>query len=102
MRVLLVDPSDRGGIRTYTAMVADGLVACGARVDVLTSGHGLPTQLWGRSPRAGLGFVARRLGYWLRAASAVYRATRRGPPGNVDFPAPLNRPFDAGFFRRLR
>ena len=102
MRVLLVDPSDRGGIRTYTAMVADGLVACGARVDVLTSGHGLPTQLWGRSPRAGLGFVARRLGYWLRAASAVYRATRRARPDIVHFQAALNRRFDAVLLRRLR
>ena len=45
MRVLLVDPSERGALPLYTALVAEGLVAAGACPVVLTSRHLLAPDL---------------------------------------------------------
>jgi glycosyltransferase involved in cell wall biosynthesis len=115
VRVLLIDPSDRGGIRAYTGLVADGLRAAGAEPAVLTtSGEDdfgntaypvlrmLPTQSWGRPADAGPRWAAGRAMSWLAAARTVRSVVRHRQPDVVHFQAGLNRRFDARLLRRLR
>jgi glycosyltransferase involved in cell wall biosynthesis len=115
VRVLLIDPSARGGIRAYTGMIADGLRAVGADPAVLTTRGDdnpgetaypvlrmLPTQSWGRPSDAGLRWAAGRVTSWLSAARAVRSVVRHRQPDVVHFQAGLNRRFDARLVRRLR
>jgi glycosyltransferase involved in cell wall biosynthesis len=111
MRVLLVDPSDRGGIRAYTDMVADGLASAGADVEVLTvrgaDGSArvlarLPVQSWGRPAGAGARFLAGRAVAWFASARTVVRTVRERQPDVVHFQAGFNRRFDKLLLRRLR
>ena len=115
VRVLLIDPSDRGGIRAYTGMVADGLRAAGAEPAVLTTRDDddaggaaypvlrmLPKQPWGRPADAGLRWAAGRVASWLSAARAVRSVVRHRRPDVVHFQAGLNRRFDARLLGRLR
>ncbi|MFQ5425959.1 MAG: glycosyltransferase family 4 protein, partial [Gaiellales bacterium] len=114
MRTLLVDPSDRGGIAAYTAMVADGLAAAGASsvwvlasVDVDAAQpdapyiRRLPTSEWGRSGPA-ISFYARRLETWVRSAYAVAGAVRSTRPEIVHVQAPLNLRLDPHLLRAIR
>ncbi len=114
MRVLLIDPSDRGGLVSYTALVAEGLRRCGARPVVLGSRvlepapaeypvlRKLPVVRWGRAPRRGPGFFAGRAAAWATGALAAELAARRTRPDVIHFQAPLNRRADAALVRSLR
>ena len=113
IRVLLVDPSSRGGIAAYTALVTKALSEAGACPTVLGSVAlepssieapavlALPADRWGKPRRAGPGFYARRLSTWLRSANAVLREVRRRRPDVVHFQVAINRRFDAVLIRRL-
>lgn len=114
MRVLLVDPSGRGGIADYSALVADALVAVGAVPELLASRvldasparypvvRRLPNPRWGKPACAGLAFYARRAVDLARATIALERAVRGRRPNVVHFQAGLNRRTDAALVRRLR
>jgi glycosyltransferase involved in cell wall biosynthesis len=111
--VLLVDPSDRGGLVLYTALVAAGLADAGCAVTVVANRAVdqaacapaarcvLPAARWGRE---GAGPLARcrNLARWLSAARAVAWLVLRLAPGVVHFQAPLNRRFDPLLVRLLR
>ncbi|MGZ4386527.1 MAG: glycosyltransferase, partial [Gaiellaceae bacterium] len=113
MRVLLVDPSSRGGIAAYTMLVARALSLAGADVATLGSreldspsadlplARRLPADRWGRPEHAGLGFYLRRAATWLRSALAVRSAVAREAPDVVHFQMPINRRLDAFLLRRL-
>jgi glycosyltransferase involved in cell wall biosynthesis len=116
MRVLLVDPSGRGGIVRYTRLVAKALRDVGADPVVLASraigepANGyevrqwLPKQRWGRPEGAYSqpGFYASQALAWLLAAAAVELAVRRDCPDLVHFQAPMNRRLDATLLRHIR
>jgi hypothetical protein len=113
VRVLLIDPSSRGGIAAYTALIAQAVQSAGgeptvlgaraleAATDSVPRQRRLPDQTWGRPDAIGPGFYARRLQAWLRSALVVAATVRRGQPDVVHFQAALNRRFDAFLLRRL-
>jgi glycosyltransferase involved in cell wall biosynthesis len=113
IRVLLVDPSPRGGIAAYSALVTRALSEASACPTVLGSAaleespaeapvlRALPADRWGKPRRAGPGFYARRLSTWLRSANAVLREVRRRRPDVIHFQVAINRRFDAALIRRL-
>src|SRR2546423_3193081 len=115
MNVLLVDPSDRGGIASYTGMLAEAIRSAGGSPELLGSrnlGAGprsypvhkaLPPIRWGRPRRRTLSFYAERASGWSVGAFTVARAVMRLRPDVVHFQAPLNRRFDRfvlGWIRR--
>jgi glycosyltransferase involved in cell wall biosynthesis len=114
LRVLLVDPSSRGGIVAYTMLVARALRLAGAAPEILASASLttagtqiplaplLPSDRWGKPRRAGPGFYARRLITWVDSARLIARQVRRRKPDLIHFQAQLNRRFDAHLLRRLR
>jgi glycosyltransferase involved in cell wall biosynthesis len=113
MRVLLVDPSQRGGIATYTALLARALQDEGATVELLGSRElgptsaglrvhrRLPSSPWGKPEDAGVRFYADRAWLWLRSAREITRQVKRLQPDVVHVQAPINRRFDHIFLRRL-
>jgi glycosyltransferase involved in cell wall biosynthesis len=113
VRVLLVDPSSRGGIASYTAMIAKALRTAGGDPSVLGSSalapaadpapvmRRLPAEDWGRPDGAGLGFYARRAEAWARSALIIAATVARRRPDVVHFQAPINRRFDARLLRLL-
>jgi glycosyltransferase involved in cell wall biosynthesis len=113
VRVLLVDPSQRGGIAAYTQLLARALQEEGVSVEVLGSrelgptppGLGvlrrLPSGPWGKPEGAGLRFYVGRVWLWLLSAREIAGQVRRLRPDIVHFQAPINRRFDHIFLRRL-
>jgi glycosyltransferase involved in cell wall biosynthesis len=113
MRVLLIDPSDRGGIVAYSDLLARALTAAGADVTLLASEAlppadlpyarlaRLPVQEWGRPQGSGIAFYGKRASGWARGAAAVRRAIREVGPDLVHWQFGLNRRFDALFLRGL-
>lgn len=114
MRVLLVDPSDRGGIAIYTDLIAQALGAAELYPQLLASRaldederaypvhRRLPVQRWGRPEGAGAGFYARRLSAWARSMTVIESAVRRVHPDVVHFQFGINRRLDATMIRRVR
>lgn len=114
MRVLLVDPSDRGGIAVYTDLVAQALNAAEAQPQLLGSKalastqrsypvHALlPVQRWGRPEGAGARFYLRRLVDWVRSMAVLERVVRGVRPDVVHFQFGINRRLDAAMVRRIR
>jgi len=114
LRVLLVDPSSRGGIPRYTALVARALRDASASPTILTSKaldlengdvpvvRRLPDDGWGAAERVGLVTRSERLLRWVVSAFAVMRETGMRSPDIVHFQAPINRRLDAFLVRRLR
>jgi glycosyltransferase involved in cell wall biosynthesis len=112
-RVVLVDPSSRGGIVTYTRLVARALRLTGIEPEILGSvaldpvdgdlrlERQLPADRWGKPDRAGPGFYLRRITTWYRSARIIRRFVRRRHPDVVHFQAPLNRRFDVFLLHRL-
>jgi glycosyltransferase involved in cell wall biosynthesis len=113
VRVLIVDPSSRGGIPLYTALIAKALqrsgiegVVLGSRgleevADGVPTLRRLPVEDWGKPAAAGPGFYARRALTWLRSAAIVLAAVRRVDPDVVHFQMPINRRFDVHLLRWL-
>ena len=113
IRVLLVDPSPRGGIPAYTLLLARSLRAVGACPEILGSKaleasatelpvtRRLPVGEWGKPASAGPGFYVHRLKTWLVSAAIVLRHVSRSRPDVVHFQNPINRRFDAWLIRRL-
>ena len=113
LRVLIVDPSPRGGIALYTAMVAEGLAEAGAEAtilasrgledgsDVVTVLRTLPIPVWGKPEGAGFGFYLRKVREWLASAATIRRTITRLSPDVVHFQATINRRWDARLLRRL-
>ena len=113
LRVLLIDPSYRGGIASYTTLIARTVQSAGGEPTVLGSRsldapadsvprqRRLPDQAWGRPAVTGPGFYAGRLGAWVRSAMVVAATVRRGQPDVIHFQAALNRRFDAFLLRWL-
>jgi glycosyltransferase involved in cell wall biosynthesis len=107
---LLVDPSSRGGIPSYTQLVARAIAAAGETADVLGSRalerppgdlsyiRLLPDDRWAPQGQS----IAARLRRWWRTARQVDRTVRERRPGVVHFQAPINRRFDVHLLRRLR
>jgi glycosyltransferase involved in cell wall biosynthesis len=114
VRVLLVDPSDRGGIAIYSDLVAQALAAAELHPQLLASRalpeeerpyavhRRLPVQRWGRPERAGAGFYAERLSAWARSMGILEQAVRRVHPDVVHFQFGINRRLDAVMVRRVR
>ena len=121
-RVLLVDPSARGGIATHTDLTAEVLAEAGLPAELVASsllpdgGEAYPIWRWlpatdwarGRSDRStATGRIAvgrryaRRLVEWTRAAAATTLAVHARRPSLVDFQAPLNPHLDARLVERL-
>jgi glycosyltransferase involved in cell wall biosynthesis len=113
MRVLVVDPSSRGGIPAYTMLLARSLSAAGADVAILgsrelepTGGEvrlvrRLPADRWGRPRHAGPAFYLRRARTWIRSALVIRSEIARERPDVVHFQMPVNRRLDALLLRRL-
>ncbi|MGZ4375351.1 MAG: glycosyltransferase [Gaiellaceae bacterium] len=113
MRVLLVDPSHRGGIAAYTQLLARALQEEGVSVEVLGSRElgptspglsvlrRLPAGPWGKPEDAGLRFYVDRAWLWLLSAREIAGQVRRLRPDVVHFQAPINRRFDHILLRRL-
>lgn len=111
LRVLLVDPSSRGGLPLYTALVAQGLRAAGARPQILGSRalarneagtlRLLPDDHWGRPAGHSLAENVRRVLAWSRIAFVTLREVRRRRPDVVHVQAQLTRRFDARLLRRI-
>ena len=114
MRVLLVDPSDRGGIALYSDLVAQALAAAELNPYLLASKalpddersypvhRRLPAQEWGRPEGAGMGFYAQRLSAWTRSVGVIERIVRRVHPDVVHFQFGINRRLDAAMVRHVR
>jgi glycosyltransferase involved in cell wall biosynthesis len=113
-RVILVDPSPRGGIALYTSQLAKALRAAGVSAEILGSrklgistpeeipvSRLLPSDRWGRPKHAGLRFFFRRAITWFRSARTVERFVRRRKPDVVHFQAQINRRFDGRLLRRI-
>ena len=89
MRVLLVDPSHRGGIAAYTQLLARALQEEAVSVEVLGSRElgptspglavlrRLPSGPWGKPEDAGLRFYADRAWLWLLSAREIAGQVRR-------------------------
>ncbi|MBK5305579.1 MAG: glycosyltransferase [Frankiaceae bacterium] len=104
-RVLLVDPSERGGIAVYTDALAAALAATGGSVTLLTSStrpaaavptlRALPSQRWGRDPEqpALLFYLGRLRTAWL-TRRAVLRAIATVQPDVVHLQAEIVRRLD--------
>jgi glycosyltransferase involved in cell wall biosynthesis/O-antigen/teichoic acid export membrane protein len=113
-RVLIVDPSDKGGIPAYVDALARGLVACGAEPVVLGSRalphagqpyrtlRWIPVSPWWRPENAGAGFYVGRALAWLTSASQTLLAVLIVRPDVVHFQFGLNRRFDPLLLRVLR
>jgi glycosyltransferase involved in cell wall biosynthesis len=113
LRVLLVDPSSRGGIASYTALIAGALVQAGADPTILGSSaleettdaapviRRLPAARWGKPQQTGLSFYASRAAEWGHSAFEVDRAIRREKPDVVHVQAPINRRFDVHLLRHI-
>jgi glycosyltransferase involved in cell wall biosynthesis len=113
VKVLLVDPSDRGGIAVHTELVARELAAAGAPPELLANRalpeartdypvrRWLPGVHWGDAPRRGPSLYARELVRWSASAAAVELAARLRRPQVIDFQAPLHRRLDARLVRHL-
>jgi glycosyltransferase involved in cell wall biosynthesis len=112
--IVLVDPSSHGGIAAYTGLIAQALLAAGARPTVLGSRaldvgqtpyavrRWLPHQPWGRPAGAHAGFYARRAFAWGASALATWTLTLARRPDIVHFQAAINRRLDARLVRVLR
>jgi glycosyltransferase involved in cell wall biosynthesis len=113
VKVLLVDPSDRGGIAANTDLVSCQLATAGARPELLANRmfdagraeypiwRWLPGVRWGSTPRRGPAFYARALGQWGASAAAVEVAARLRRPHVIDFQGPLHRRLDARLVAHL-
>lgn len=113
LRVVLVDPSSRGGIVVYTRLVARTLRLAGVEPTILGSvaldpadgdlhvERRLPTDRWGKPEHAGPSFYLRRILTWYRSARAIMSYVRQRRPDIVHFQAPINRRFDARLIKRL-
>jgi glycosyltransferase involved in cell wall biosynthesis len=113
VKVLLVDPSDRGGIAVHTDLVARELAAAGAPPELLANRalpqaradypvwRWLPGVHWGDAPRRGPSLHARELVRWSASATAVEVAARLRRPHVIDFQAPFHRRLDARLVRHL-
>ena len=111
--VMLVDPSGRGGLVSYTSLVARAVTAAGADVTVLGSRlldpadyecrlvPRIPNLLFGSDQPTGLRFYAHRASLWLGGAAAVLRTARELRPGVVHFQHAINRRFDDRLLRRI-
>jgi glycosyltransferase involved in cell wall biosynthesis len=114
VRILLIDPSDRGGIALYTDLIAQALAAAEVHPRLLASRalamddrdypvyRRLPVQQWGRPEGAGVGFYAGRLSAWARSMAIVEQVVRRVHPEVVHFQFGLNRRLDATMVHRVR
>lgn len=115
LRVLLVDPSAKGGIAVYSERVAEAVAAAGADVVLVGSANRtkplvgverrsvLPDQRWGRPPGEGpLLFYCRRLSYYLRVHRAVLHAVRDVRPDVLHLQAEVVRTLDRHLVRQLR
>jgi glycosyltransferase involved in cell wall biosynthesis/O-antigen/teichoic acid export membrane protein len=113
-RVLIVDPSDKGGIPAYVDALARGLTAAGARPVVLGSralaGESrpyrvlpwIPVSRWWRPENAGASFYFGRAIGWLTSALQTLVAVMVVRPDVVHFQFGFNRRFDAFLLRVLR
>jgi glycosyltransferase involved in cell wall biosynthesis len=114
IQVLLIDPSSRGGIATYSKLLARALQAAGAEPSHLGSSaledpatldvpmfRRLPDDRWGKPQPRQPFFYAKQMQYWLHAAVVVAVYVRRRRPDVVHFLAPINRRLDALLIRRL-
>lgn len=113
LRVVLIDPSSRGGIATYTRLVARALQLAEAYPEILGSvaleptktdfllERLLPSDRWGKPDRAFPSFYLRRIITWCRSARVIMSYVRRRRPDIVHFQAPINRRFDARLVKRL-
>jgi hypothetical protein len=113
IRVLLVDPSKRGGIAACTALLARALRESGVCVEILGSRELssesdlevvrlLPADVWGKPAGAGLGFYLGRLHARLLSSALIIRHVKRTRPDIVHFQAPINRRLDSLLLRWLR
>lgn len=113
MRVLLVDPSSRGGIASYTRLVTAAVAAAGGEPMILTSRAApadanaslthrwIPEMRWDRPANAGIGFFAGRMAGWCGAAAATAAAVQLLRPDVIHFQAPFNRRLDTHLLRYL-
>ena len=115
MRVLLVDPSARGGIATYTSRLSEALAQVGVPPTVLVS-RGLrsapagaaevlpwlPDHTWGRPGGATAGFYARRARDLSQAVAGLARAVRTVRPDVVHLQFGLSAQLDALLVAALR
>jgi glycosyltransferase involved in cell wall biosynthesis len=113
VKPLLVDPSSRGGIASYTRLLVKALGAVGVHPVVLGSRvigddyvtrSWLPAQRWNRPDHAAAWprFYAGRASGWLLSAAAVQLAFRLERPDLIHFQAPINRQLDIALLRWLR
>ncbi|MGI9658753.1 MAG: glycosyltransferase [Gaiellaceae bacterium] len=105
-RIMLVDPSGRGGLVTYTGLVARALHAANADVAVLCSRllnprdyavpflARMPNLLFGSEQPEGLRLYKHRASQWLGGAAAVVRSARALEPNVVHFQHAINRRLD--------
>jgi glycosyltransferase involved in cell wall biosynthesis/O-antigen/teichoic acid export membrane protein len=113
-RVVLIDPSPRGGIALYTMQLARTLSDAGVRVETLSSRELrisepqgvlskrlLPFDRWGKPQHAGPGFYLKRALTWIRSARVIKRYVKRQRPDVVHFQAQINRRFDGRLVRKL-
>ena len=112
-RVMLVDPSGRGGLVTYTSLVARALRAAHADVTVLGSRildpsdyaypfiARMPNLLFGSDQPDGVRLYAHRAGVWLGGATAVLRTARELRPNVVHFQHAINRRLDHRLLQRV-
>ena len=113
-RILLVDPSPRGGIPVYTMLVARALRAAGGSPEILASKQldvhseeirvtkQLPTGRWSRPERAGPGFYLHRVSVWCVSALVILVRVWVSRPDVVHFQFAINRRFDAFLIRLLK
>ena len=112
-RIMLVDPSGRGGLVSYTGLIARSLGAAGAEVSIVGSRlldpadydcrflPRMPNLLFGSDQPHGLRLYAHRASQWLGGAAAVLRSTRELRPDVVHFQHAMNRRLDHRLLRRL-
>jgi glycosyltransferase involved in cell wall biosynthesis/O-antigen/teichoic acid export membrane protein len=113
-RVLIVDPSDRGGIPAYVDALSRGLVEAGTQPIVLGSRalprdqrpyrvlRWIPVSRWWRPENAGASFYIGRVAAWLTSAVQTIVAVIVVRPDVVHFQFGFNRRWDAMLLRVLR
>jgi glycosyltransferase involved in cell wall biosynthesis len=115
-RILLIDPSDKGAMPLYTAMIAEALECAGADASILASRHYLDpgmkgpwkTLKWLPAPRWPPKLGAKPAGKlrqgiaWLFCATTVLIALFLIRPSVIHFQHGLHPRFDAGLIKLIR
>src|ERR1700761_8338460 len=104
LKVLLIDPSEKGALPLYTGMVAAGLSAVGATPVILAHRHlvspnldlncqvlrWLPVQRWPRPVGSPDPSHWRQAFTWLSCATVIFLAVLFTRPGVVHFEYPIH------------